>query len=113
MTENAATGKKIITRANNLFVCLTINGRDYFFYLNSTGDDRFVSPKEVQTCESPDVYAWRNALKKWEGAKEIALSEEENKSALRIREQIKNDFFYGFTEEQLNTVREQQSLIRP
>ena len=107
MTATPVTGKKIITRKNNLFICLVINGREYYFYLNETGKDRFVSPKEVEDCEFPNVFAWKHALKKWDNAQEIVLNEEELESAQRVLGQIQKDFFYGFTDEQLETVRNQ------
>lgn len=92
-------GKKTMTRDEGIMlVCLTKNGKPYFFYMYTNGK-RFISYGDVKSGDGQISDAEWKWARTWGNFKEEKLSETELPLAVKLWEELQKDKFFGCSED--------------
>jgi hypothetical protein len=112
-SQYSNSGEKIVTINGNLFVRLiqtvaSIISPPFFLYMKPNGT-RFIPPLAIKTGMNPGNQQWEHAKTHWTDAKVEVLTEVELAQAVNLMKEIRKNFYFGFTAEQL---QQRQDIIK-
>ena len=91
-------GKKTMTREEGIMlVCLTVNGKPSFFYMDTDGK-RFVSYGDIKSGDGQISDAEWKWARTWGNFKEEKLSEAEFALAVALWQKLQEDKFFRYSE---------------
>ncbi len=100
MPKSELHGKAIRTNKGNLLCCIEINGKEFFFAMNSLGG-RFFFKHETERGKYLNVKEWVHDLATWPGAEIETLTGDELANAMQLAPIIAADFTAGMSPAQI------------